>query len=117
MNLHIPIKQCENCKKFFSPAKRSDEIYCDRVYKNGKTCKELGYSLKIADDPFKAAFTKARKTHHARIRYNKHIKDYKEKHYEPWLQAATQAKDKYKADNDIEGFKKWLKQHDNSFNS
>lgn len=115
LNLRIPIKQCENCKKFFIPEKRSDEIYCNRIYKNGKTCKELGYSLKTADDPFKAAFTTARKTHHARIRYNKHIKDYKEKHYEPWLKAATQAREKYTAENDIEGFKKWLEQHNNSF--
>ena len=115
LNLRIPIKQCENCKKFFIPEKRSDEIYCNRVYKNGKTCKELGYSLKIADDPFKVEFKKARQTHHARIRYNKHIKDYKEKHYVPWLKAATQAREKYKAENDIEGFKKWLEQHNNSF--
>ena len=115
MSWSVPIKQCANCKKFFIPEKRSDEIYCNRVYKNSKTCKELGYSLKIADDPFKVAFKKARQTHHARIRYNKHIKDYKEKHYEPWLKAATQAREKYKAENDIEGFKKWLEQHNNSF--
>lgn len=115
MSLRIPIKQCENCKKFFIPSKRSDEIYCDRIFKNGKTCKELGYSLKIADDPFKAMFTKARKTQHARIRYNKHIKDYKEKHYEPWLQAATQARDEYKSANNIKGFENWIEEHKNAF--
>ena len=112
---HIRIKLCKNCKQFFIPSKRTDEIYCDRILKNGKTCKELGYSLKIADDPFIATFTKARKTQHARIRYNKHIKDYKEKHYEPWLHAATQARDEYKSANNIEGFKNWIEEHKNAF--
>ena len=112
---NIPIKQCENCKKFFIPNKRSDEIYCDRIYRNGKTCKELGYSTKISEDPFKAAFTKARKTQHARIRYNKHIKDYRQKHYEPWLSAASKARDYFSKKGDINSFLKWLDEHKNSF--
>lgn len=111
----IQIKQCANCGRFFIPSKRSDEIYCDRINKNGKTCKDIGYSKKIKEDPFKNIFTTARKTQHARIRYNKHIKDYKEKHYEPWLQAATQARDKYKAAGDIEGFREWIEINKNAF--
>ena len=39
----IDIKKCENCGKYFIPTSRSDEIYCDNIYKNEKTCKELGY--------------------------------------------------------------------------
>lgn len=112
---HIRIKQCTNCKQFFIPSKRSDEIYCDRVNENGKTCKDIGYSKKIKEDPFKNIFTTARKTQHARIRYNKHIKDYKEKHYEPWLQAATLARDEYKSANNIDGFKNWIEEHKNAF--
>ena len=114
-DLGFPIKQCSNCSRFFIPDKRSDEIYCNRIYRNGKTCKELGYSLKIAGDPFKAAFTKARKTQHARIRYNNHIKDYKEKHYEPWLAAASKARDYFSQKGDINSFFKWLEEHKNSF--
>ena len=112
---HICIKQCKNCKQFFIPSKRTDEFYCDRIFKNGRTCKELGYALTASEDPFKAAFTKARKTQHARIRYNKHIKDYKEKHYEPWLQAATQARNEYKSANNIKGFENWIEEHKNAF--
>ena len=115
MSWHILIKQCENCKKFFVPEKRSDEVYCNRIYKNGKTCKELGYSTKISEDPFKAVFTKARKTQHARIRYNKHIKDYRQKHYEPWLSAASKARDYFSKKGDINSFLKWLDEHKNSF--
>ena len=114
-NNNIPIKKCENCKKLFIPSKRSDEIYCDRIFKNGKTCKDLGYGEKVKNDAFKQAYTKARKTQHARIRYNNHIPDYKEKHYEPWKNAAEQARNEFQAANDIEGFKKWLDEHKNAF--
>lgn len=112
---HICIKQCKNCRQFFIPSKRTDEIYCDRIFKNGKTCKELGYTLAASEDPFKVAFTKARKTQHARIRYNNHIKDYKEKHYEPWLAAASKARDYFSQKGDINSFFKWLEEHKNSF--
>lgn len=112
---NIPIKRCANCKKVFLPVNRSDEIYCDRIFKNGKTCKELGYSEKVKNDVFKQMYTKARKTQHARIRYNNHIPDYKEKHYEPWKKAAEQARDEFKTANDIDGFEKWLNEHKNSF--
>lgn len=112
---NIPIKKCENCQKLFVPSKRSDEIYCDRIFKNKKTCKELGYSEKVKNDALKQMYTKARKTQHARIRYNSHIPDYKEKHYEPWKKAAEKARDEFQATNDIDGFEKWLNEHKNSF--
>lgn len=111
----IIIKQCENCKHFFIPSNRSDEIYCDRIFKDGKTCKQVGYSIKEKNDPFKHLFATARKTQHARIRYNEHIKDYKEKHYIPWLAAAQEAKKKYEATNDIDGFRKWIEDNKNAF--
>lgn len=40
----IPIKCCENCGRFFVPAKRSDEIYCNNPapQDNKKTCKQYG---------------------------------------------------------------------------
>lgn len=114
-NRNIKINCCENCNKLFIPSKRSDEIYCDRIYYKNKTCKEIGYSQKIKDDPFKAAYTKARKTQHARIRYNAHIEDYKSKHYEPWKKAAEQAKRNFESKNDIAGFEKWLKDNKNTY--
>uniref|UniRef100_UPI00280A82F5 DUF6076 domain-containing protein n=1 Tax=uncultured Blautia sp. TaxID=765821 RepID=UPI00280A82F5 len=114
-NNAIIIKQCENCKKFFIPEKRSDEIYCNRIFKSGKTCKQIGYAIKEKNDPFKNLFTKARKTQHARIRYNTHIKDYKKKHYEPWLKTAQKARDEYRSANDIDGFNKWLEDNKDAF--
>ena len=39
---NIVIKKCKNCGKFFVPDNRIDEIYCNNIYENNKTCKEVG---------------------------------------------------------------------------
>ena len=36
------IKKCKNCGKFFVPDNRVDELYCNSIYENNKTCKEVG---------------------------------------------------------------------------
>lgn len=36
------IKKCKNCGKFFIPDNRVDELYCNNIYENNKTCKEVG---------------------------------------------------------------------------
>lgn len=40
------IKKCKNCGKYFVPEKRTDELYCNNIYEDGKTCKEIG-SFKV----------------------------------------------------------------------
>lgn len=42
---NLPIKQCQNCGKYFIPKSRQDEIYCEFPDDKGKTCKEKGASL------------------------------------------------------------------------
>ena len=39
---NLPIKQCQNCGKYFIPSSRQDEIYCEFPDEKGKTCKEKG---------------------------------------------------------------------------
>lgn len=113
---HINIKKCVNCGKYFIPTNRSDEIYCDNIFRSGKTCKQVGYEEKEKKDPFKSLYTKARKTQHARIRYNaKNKPNYKQEHYEPWKKSAEQARDYFKSKNDIDGFRKWIEDNKNSF--
>lgn len=115
MEKNVIIKKCENCKKYFIPEKRSDEIYCNRIFKNNKTCKEIGYDEKISKDAFAKAYRKEYKTQHQRIRYNKHIDGYAQKHFEPWKAAAKKALKKFQQDDDIKGFENWLHDHRNSF--
>ena len=40
---NIDIKRCKNCGKYFVPDSRSNEIYCNNIYENNKTCKEVGH--------------------------------------------------------------------------
>ena len=40
---NIEIKKCKNCGKYFVPENRSDEIFCNNIYENNKTCKEIGH--------------------------------------------------------------------------
>lgn len=41
-----PILQCENCKKLFIPVSAHDIKYCNNIFKNNKTCKQLAPELK-----------------------------------------------------------------------
>jgi hypothetical protein len=114
---NIQIKECQNCHKFFIPSNRSDEIYCDRIFKNGKTCKEIGYDEKLknnADCAFQNLYTKARKKRHAKITYYTKLKDkdkkeaYFKEQFEPWKIDATARMEEFKSNNDLQGFQKWL---------
>ena len=42
----ITIKKCSHCNKYFIPETKENEIYCNRVQTNGKTCKQLGWQNK-----------------------------------------------------------------------
>ena len=50
---HI-IKQCKNCGRYFIPKNLRDIKYCNNIFKNNKTCKELGkqisYKKSLKDD-------------------------------------------------------------------
>ncbi len=71
-NSKLTLSKCENCGKYFFPRKRSDEKYCDRVTKNGKTCKQIGYSeSKLKTDSIKSLYRKIYKTQNARKQRNK----------------------------------------------
>ena len=58
--------KCQNCGKLFFPHSRSDEIYCNYIFKNGKTCKELGYEMKVAADQIMKEYRRIYKMQNAR---------------------------------------------------
>lgn len=68
----IVIKKCANCGKYFVPSIRSDEIYCENVFRNNKTCKQLGYETKVMKDDVLKEYRKIYKTQNARKQRNKH---------------------------------------------
>lgn len=66
------IKVCENCEKFFIPSIRSDEKYCDFIFKGNKTCKQMAFEIKLENDVVLKEYRKIYKTQHARmVRNNK----------------------------------------------
>lgn len=50
-----PILQCQNCKKLFIPDSAHDIKYCNEIFKNNKTCKQLApdiaYQKILKEDP------------------------------------------------------------------
>ena len=67
---NIKIKRCENCGRYFIPTTRSDEKYCDFVFRNGKTCRQLGYEIKLNRDNILKEYRKIYKTQNARKQRN-----------------------------------------------
>lgn len=67
------IKICENCEKFFIPAFRSDEKYCDSIFKDNKTCKQISFSQRLVKDETLGTYRKIYKTQNARKQRNSHM--------------------------------------------
>lgn len=51
---HHTIKKCKNCGKYFIPNNLRDIKYCNNVFENNKTCKQIGkeltYKKSLQDD-------------------------------------------------------------------
>ena len=62
--------RCQNCGKLFFPHSRSDEIYCNHIFRNGKTCKELGYEMKVETDQIMKEYRRIYKMQNARKQRN-----------------------------------------------
>ena len=54
-NYNLPIKTCKYCGRYFIPSIRQDEIYCNLINEDGKSCREKGakqtYKEKLDKDP------------------------------------------------------------------
>jgi hypothetical protein len=83
----VIIKRCNNCGKYFKPTSRSDEIYCNNIYRNGKTCKDIGYEIKISRDRALSEYRKIYKTQNARKQRNGHI-PFVSKRFDVWKNKA-----------------------------
>ena len=105
IDINKNIKQCQNCGKYFSP-KRSDQKYCQNIFKGNRTCKQIGYENKIKDNEIIKAYRTAYKTHHAMIRNNK-MNNFE---FGYWVLNAKEMKNAViNGKITIEEFKQWLK--------
>ena len=83
------IKLCKNCNRFFVPANRADEKYCDFAFRNFKSCKDVAFSQREKNDDITTAYRKIYKTQNARKQRNDHRPGIHEK-FEKWSAFAIQ---------------------------
>lgn len=114
--LNIQFNKCKNCGKYFVPTTKSNEIYCTRVFRNGKTCRDIGYELSVQSDEITKLYRNAYKTQNAKKQRNKNIANV-DKLFSNW---ASEAKKMYKLckDNKIkfDELSKWLKENQDWIN-
>lgn len=67
---HVKPTRCQNCGKLFFPHSRSDEIYCNYIFRNGKSCKELGYEIKVNANQVMKEYRRIYKMQNARKQRN-----------------------------------------------
>ena len=104
LNSNPNVAHCLFCRQYFIPKTRKTTLYCDRVLKNGKTCKEVAPALKhkiaVDTDPVLKAFERTKQKMYKRYEraadsLNKLSKGISIEEYWNWNDAATEARDKY----------------------
>ncbi len=109
----IPINKCDNCGKYFIPKNKSNEKYCDNIFKDNKTCKMISYNMKLEKDEVEKIYRKAYKTQNAKKQRNHHIWDIEDK-FKNWVKKAKKEKKLCKDKKiTIEEFKLWIKNNEN----
>lgn len=97
-DLHI--NKCANCTKFFIPASKSNEKYCNNLIAgdSSRTCKDVGadkkYKNKVKEDEVTALFSNTGSTLSMRVKRNPDISKYKEC-YDKWKKSYKAQKQKY----------------------
>ena len=97
------ISRCQHCWRYFVPKTKKKTDYCNRTWKDGRTCKELGPNLKRKDAPAEDKYLMAYKILRARF-YERDYREYAAErkreatsydHYEDWMEDAVEAREKY----------------------
>ena len=101
------VELCQCCGRFFIPKTKKKTLYCDRVIKDGKTCKELGPRLKhkraAMNQKVIEEFDRARQRMYKRYERAKDVnqtpseRDLSLSEFYEWLEPATRARDLFLA--------------------
>lgn len=105
------IQKCHHCGRYFYTDKINN-VYCDRIYEDGSTCKTLGAKLsqKIREknDPIYGKYRSIYAKKAMNVKRNPDIASYKEQ-YEDWKKTAKQfIKDIQDGAKTYNEFDKWL---------
>lgn len=95
--------ECENCNRLFVPKTKKKTLYCDRVFKDGKTCKQIGptqkYKMLAENDIVLKTFEKEKNKMYKRMErtqsFGETPKSVSYDEYMDWLNKAINAKNMY----------------------
>ena len=95
--------ECELCSRYFIPKTKKKTLYCDRVFKDGKTCKQIGPLLKHKkleeNDLVLQTFNKEKNKMYKRMEraytFGETPKAISPDEYTAWLNRAVNAKNMY----------------------
>lgn len=94
-----PIKKCQNCRMYFIPSSRLDEIYCDYPKEKGKTCREEGavqaYNERLKQNKALAEYRRLYQLKSMAVGRNKDNKQMK-KDFDKWKKDAKDKVNKLK---------------------
>ena len=110
INNHTMIRQCKNCHRYFLTNK-SNVYYCDNIYYQDKTCKDIGNQLsqkrKESDEPVYGKYRTIYSNKATLLKRNPDI--YSREDYEKWKSTARQfMNDIRHGKKTYDEFDKWL---------
>lgn len=98
------IAVCQNCGRYFVPKTKKKTLYCDRIVKDGKTCKQIApyltYKRKAASNRIISEFLRikrmlVRRVDRALGDKKASLVDMTYDQYRDWLLSATDARNRY----------------------
>ena len=103
LDMNLNIQRCKCCGDFFVAKTKRKTLYCDRVLKNGRTCKEYGPKLsqriQAKNDEILGAYDKAKNKMYKRMErlelFGETEKSISRSDYLYWLDKAQKAKQYY----------------------
>ena len=103
------IRKCKNCGKYFVVTNRNT-AYCDRIDDSGERCSAVGpsreFQKKMKEDEALKIYTRAYKTHFARVKKGTMEKDA----FTEWCKEAKERLEQARAGKlDVPTFQEWLK--------
>lgn len=104
LNSKPNVARCRCCGQYFIPKTKKKTLYCDRVIKDGKTCKEIAppimHKIGVNTDPVLKAFERTKQKMYKRYERNTWSleglpKGISFEKYFDWRESASQARDRY----------------------
>ena len=108
----VTFKTCRCCGRYFPSYVHGNAEYCERIFQEGKTCKDIGamsmFRARLEENPAMQLYQRAYKTRFARIKAKRMTKEA----FVVWGEQARGYRDRVLAgEMELEEFERWLKEN------